>query len=399
MVISSRFHSGLIWTLSALLTLGSFAYVASKTVLLSGDTIDFGYIWLAGHMWLDGVSPYSSEYARLGKELFAEGNAPGIWVYPPHWWPIAGLASLPAHDHAQFFWQIASGIFLIAGCAVAGWAVHRYVAPLTPLRFTSMLAFACLSSTSATALALGQTSTLIMLAASIFVLAYLSRSEGWMTVALVLLMLKPQLGIVFSALLVPTPYWRRSLLIAVVSVIVLSSPTFAIGGFGQFVRDFLTGLSQYGQLESNLPHMMTSVRFVADQAFGVNFSSIVLAVIAAGVAAFLPWIFDKAEFAAQGERDAAMLTSLYGVALSIVPLHTYDLCFAAPLVALTARAPSAVQLAVGVVLLIVFRANNLESLLRVEEAVNEGVPLTTYALFALMVTSLPLALPKRNRSP
>lgn len=337
----------------ALAALGA-AYLASKSIFLSELAVDFPYIWLAGELWSADIDPYSDAFRSAGREFFSHQHAPEIWFYPPSWWGISTFLALLDYDTALWVWRTGGAVMLCVGLVTVERGMQAIGKP--PGRIAMLLAFAwaCLFSGTATSLSLGQTSLLSFLGLCLYLASVLTVNRPILIAALVLLMLKPQIGLPFCAFLLP---WRRywlSLVVAALISVVLALPALQLSGLGPFLSTYLVQLGEHALLEPNHPRETTGVRILAWNLSGLIIEPLVLTGIAA--------VFGLALGFFAAARDHAMeryLALLVAVSALILQLHIYDLMMLALVILLCTGVLSWSRglMAAGFVMLV--RANNL----------------------------------------
>ncbi|MFT3730791.1 MAG: glycosyltransferase 87 family protein [Hyphomicrobium sp.] len=366
----------------------SLLYLLLKTVGNGQQTVDFQFIWLAGHMWNQGKSPYSPEYAVLGDAMFT-GNRPEYWFYPPNWWPIATLTGLLRYEEAQTVWRGISGGAVISGIIILGQAAHQYVTSVSLIRWAALIAFTCLSSSTASAFALGQTTPFIFFGMACFVCGYVAKSRIWTVVGLVLMMLKPQVGVVVCAFLLTS--WSGIIAVTLAAAIVLLTavPALVQAGVMPFLKYFIATLAAHGALPPNAPHSMTGVRYLVYELGGGNVDVLILTVLACFSAFVLGFVRSR-EKHRSAETDALDLSILLMIILFFVPLHIYDTFIVAPIIVLMTPLSTLLQWILGIGLLIIFRANNLAELTGLDDPETQyslGVRFMTIA-FTIMLGAL-----------
>jgi len=348
----------LTWILLAI----ALAYLLLKTVFLQQDAIDFKYFWLAGHIWSMGDNPYSQTFWDLGEEMFVGTNRPRTFFYPPNWWAIAVPFSAVDYGLSSVFWRLLSGLMVVAGCAVALSAHHNRVQTLSPLIWAATVAFASLMTATAVNLALGQTSAVVFLATACFLAGFLKDHRPLMILALVLLTLKPTVGILFWVFLVAFPRWWPTMAISTGIVLVLCLPAFVTSGPVTVLVSYLKGLGAHGSLAPNAPPNMTGLRNLTYTLTGAELS--VLLLTALGCMVFIALALRFRAAPETESRDRALLIGTLLACLSVIsPLHVYDSTLLALLIPLAFTLPPTGRLIALTALAAAFRPNNLATVL------------------------------------
>lgn len=329
-------------------------YLSKKALFDDADTVDFKFIWLAGRLWNDGISPYSQDFRAAGESLFVGLNRPTHWFYPPNWWPVSATAALLPYETAGALWRAISASMIILGSYVAIKAFDRSPQAAEPWRWIIFIGLATTSSATAITLSLGQTAALTFLGVSLFIYAYLHDRRGIMTAALILLMLKPNIGIVISAALLARRFWWGSLAAASAVTLAMAAPPLISNGLIQVFQGYLTELAYFEEDPSNFPSVMTGLRHWVYLFAGVDLPA--LGMVGAGVvAAFLVGTRQDQD----KEKKSSLLFLLISLSALFVTLHLYDAIFLFPLTLLCMRWGRVKQALVLVAALILFRTNNL----------------------------------------
>jgi hypothetical protein len=342
--------------LAPLAALGlGLAYLASKT-FDAGPSADYQFIWLAGLMWADGIDPYTQAYHALAEEMFPDGRVPHAWYYPPNWWPVAtAMARLPFEASLEA-WRILSSGALILSCILVTWATVGLTSTRGFATFAALAAGASLFSATPIFLSLGQTSVALILGMALTLVALVRRSRVLAALGVVLLMLKPQLGLPVSIFLLMSPYWWPSLLAAAAATLAAAAPAVALPGLPGFLSAYLEIISGYDGHGPAHPANMTGLRTLVFAATGVSGASLVHIAVACGAAAVLG--------ALHARRDSgALLFAMVALLAFLVPLHLYDLTFLVMGLAFLPSLSSRDQRLVAILCLPLIRANNLERVL------------------------------------
>lgn len=353
---------------------------------LGGRAVDFPYILTAGRVWMAGADPYGPAFTAAGAGTLPAGAA--AFAYPPNWWVIAvGLAALPA-GVALIAWKLLN---LVAAGAAGLLFVRsaRRLQPDTP-DWLPYLFLACLFSCGAmaAALRLGQTSILILLGLALLIDG-LAFERGWRQVlGLVLLLLKPQIGLLFLLLALTRPRMRSVAARGCAATAAACLPTlFSLGLAGTFhsAANFLANLGSYDMLPWNWPTYMSGAPFLF-AAIGLRLSPLAAVAIA--------WVV--ADIALRG-RQTDSVTAFWlvsaGAVVAIIPLHLYDFVLCIPCVLLLPELRD--RTTAGLVLLcavLVWSANDLARALFLLRGGSEYAYWTATRLQAGLLTLAGMAL-------
>lgn len=337
-----------ITTVSILLAMAGAWYLC-RVALSAADEAgyDFRYNWLAGRLWLQGVSPYLPGYQEAGTALIVRGHVPELWVYPPNWWAISTTLGLTGLAEANVAWNLL-GVGLAALSSVMLVRAflrcrrgHVLALPVVgdvfdwgwALVLLHFFATAGLEATALT-LAIGQTSLLVLFGVSL-ILYGASRARLPLAAAgLAVVLLKPQIGVVFLCVLPLAGPWARQLVLAGLGIsAVLAVPAAVVDPSVamQFVRNVT---SNDGYTVANLPQAMTGVRLAVWELLGRDAGSIVA--VAATVGAALLLARRSVRLAVDATPHVLVwqvVTLTVAVILAMAPLHYYDfvlVCTLAP---------------------------------------------------------------------
>lgn len=334
------------------------AYLGVR-IATGGDTIDFKYIWLAGDLWGDGINPYSGAFVARGETLFQGGNIPLFWVYPPNWWLISSAFGAMPYEVAGLVWRSLSAASLLVGCATVSHTMLGQFQRTPPLVHLAFWLICATMSATAISLSLGQTSMLMFLGVSLFVSALLRENRSLMAVSLVILALKPTLGLAIAAALFPNRRWWPAIVVAGGATVLLTLPAVFQHGLAEVFGNMLDRLRDYGQTDVNRPPEMTGIRHLADRLFGIElgtFQCLAMGILTNILFGFVLY---------RASPGATVKLIIAGILVStgfFVPLHTYDLIFICLVVVLLSGQPIPLQLICVGCVAVVWRANNIEGL-------------------------------------
>jgi hypothetical protein len=330
----------LVRTAVALLILASAAFLILKA-RPAYRLIDFDCLWYAGYLWNHGLNPYGPDFDRLKATLFAGGEQPISWVYPPHFWIIvAPIARLPMMA-AQWVWNGLNLVLLVTGVALWGAVARSWALPAKAVAAALFVYLTFMTATGG-AFSVGQTSFLMWFGFALLAFGLTGKRDWAAAIGIAILLLKPQIGAVAFATLLVFPGKFRVAVMAGLLVGLLSLPALAIGGVTETILSFLHNLGNYRSIDYNLPDAMTGVSNLVAVWGGMNVSATVatgiavvlaplLFVISARATPFVPSEVEghpigKASLDfARDERVGRYLAITLGVIAALVPLHVYDL--------------------------------------------------------------------------
>lgn len=319
-------------------------YLLFKTYQVSSvATYDFKYIWLAGKLWLQGVNPYTAEYAEFARQNINQGHVPSMWVYPPNFYIPAILSGLTPVNLSSILWNVAGVVMIIASSALLTAAAlpisiktlpdtgflrlvrKRLTSPLN-LFFIHLGLMATLQATAIT-LSVGQTSILIYFGVSLLLYG-LKKNFKWTSgIGLAITFLKPQIGaIVLIVILLHKTNWMMFVRAAIVSA-AISLPAFIQSPLVIF--DWLRNVHRYdGYAVANMPQSTTGLRNVFWDLFSSDIgnmtSMIASLIVIGGLCITLKYLRRGMEAQSEAQHTAKMIIISSIAILALAPLHIYD---------------------------------------------------------------------------
>ena len=284
---------------------------------------DLGYFLVAGRTWANGGDPYGHDFLRSASDLVVPALA--VWAYPPQWWAFARAIALFDPASAAVVWKTANLVFLGLSLALlyplrwhAGKARHDVL-------FYAVVALVLTADSTRYSLLLGQTGMLSFLGLALF-LNGTARAQGWkQVIGLVVLLLKPQIGLPFLVILLADRATRTRGMIALlvsaiacVPALVVISPTGVLALTGRWLRN----LSLYGGMKWNSPLDMTGLAHLVALLGWRTPSLGGFALVGCLLACTTIWYDRRITGAASSLRP--WLKGL-AVLFAVVPLHIYDL--------------------------------------------------------------------------
>jgi len=170
---------------------------------LPNPGLDFRHFWVAGHVWMDGISPYGDAFGQRARELVSGGYIPEIWPYPPSLWlPTAGLAGFSL-ETAWAIWLALQTLCLIASGALVAYGLPEFRLPSRRggvvrvprlAVFGAILTLMTVSEPSTLSISGGQFSQFLLLAATLIVTGFVRGRDLPVIVGLVIFFMKPHIG-------------------------------------------------------------------------------------------------------------------------------------------------------------------------------------------------------------
>lgn len=302
---------------------------------------DFRYFWLAGRMWLDGLSPYGPAFPEAGARLVTEGHVPVIWPYPPNFWLPSVWLGFFGIDTAWRIWLVLQAAAMIATSAALafGMPVHRLPgseiagSPLSRTGFFGLhLAIVASSEAAFVSTHPGQFTYFLALGAALVVVGLIRGRTALVVVGVTILLMKPQIGLVVaSGLMASGGRAARAALAAGAASVLLVLPAMLIDPWA--IPNWLQTVRGYDDAAlANLPVAMTGLRNLLWVFGGVaigNAASMVVALAAGAAVARVLNPTARVSGQPTAERDADMVLAMLAVVLFLSPLHIYDFLIAA----------------------------------------------------------------------
>ena len=297
--------------------------------------LDFRYLYTAGKVWTEGASPYLEGWSNIIAQPHGE-LAP--FPYPPNWWAPSLLVAQLSPWGAHIFWQaVCLGSLVATAWCMAEVTVSRrsdyspfgswvanFVSPRMTVWFLTLLFMAYIVATkgSGTNAFLGQTGALVALGLAATVVGVALKVNWAISVGIILMLLKPHVGLPFAMLLLLPPTTRVPTLIGGIITGLSMLPPLLMHGPVEVVTSFLANVSIYGSRVENFPIAMSGVANFIFRASGFTLSP-VLSVLLSIPAAFAGWIWLKSRMPSHAS-ELALLTSTTLSVLFFVPLHDWD---------------------------------------------------------------------------
>ena len=363
---------------SALVSLAFLVYLAWPDP--DYDAVDFKYFWLAGTLWLEGVSPYGAEFKALGQAVYP-GDHINDFFYPPNFRPLASAIALFDHERAENIWAALS----VAAITMAAWQLallsKKFAWALSPQRMFCLfiLLIALGAHSGAIAVYIGQASPFLLLALTSLLLAGSRGAVVIATIALSVLLLKPNLSFPIIAAAVFMPNLRIAAFIACVVTGGLALFGLGLASTIENLTQYLANISSYNLLPENLPIHMSGPSFVYALFGFAAPSPLLLIILAAAIAgAMAHWRSRTKEIQLTPCDQITLILFAVITALAVMPTHNLDFLLATPIVLLIVRASGAVLVTMISGLFLIARSYSLSTIPR--EAVF-GEPTVWVGLF------------------
>jgi len=296
-----------------------------------------------GGMMGSGLSAYDLDAVRALRQDFIEHSM----LYPPNWFFPTIAFTLFGPTLASDLWFVGSVVALYVSCLII---LKIFFLPAVPknrlgeyLEFFSergtrlipltlgLFGFIALSKPFGMNVYLGNTGIIAYLGVCVLTFGMIRESRLLAVLGLVILMLKPQIGVTFAVVLLLDRFGRGVVIRAAIASILMAAPAFFFDDPAKIVSDYLLNMSVHGELGSNLPHRMTGIRNLVWRLSGSDMPTLVLLLASVGFAVLLSVIVRRSF---QNEVQKTLLTmAICACAVTIfVPLHDYDFLILMPVV-------------------------------------------------------------------
>lgn len=318
------------------------AIVLIMSVLPSGDyyAVDFKYFWLSGKLWSGGISPYGPELQMLGEQSFPDYRV-NPFFYPPNWVVISTLVALFDADTAAALWaSVSAGALVFASWQIAGLTGTDQASSSRTYRFLFILfALVVVAHSGSVAIHIGQPTPILLCALTSLLVAIQGQDRRLATVAMILLLLKPQfsLPVLLTAFLY-LPWIRKSTMLAGGVTMFLIAIGLGWSDPIQIVNQFLSNIGQYGTYPENWPIHMSGLSFLVAFVGGAAISAFVWLTVAVLTVILAGTIAQRrgADFSAPKD-STLLLVSVTVWTLCVLPTHNGDLLLVAPSILLWSR--------------------------------------------------------------
>ena len=381
----------------------NFAFAAFAAVLVVLLTqifsatalfVDFRYIWMAGRLWGEGISPYELVFTTRAASDFPEWTYPLlVWVYPPCWYPFALAFAQAPVDVAHRTASILALLSTIVGIWVV-WRSSQTVARRPDWALLAIMAFILSASVATVTIREGAAGFVAQLGLAFIIAALLRPNQFMMTIGIALSVFKPQIGLPMCVALLLIGGNIRPLILAAICDLLLSAPAFLLHPPVEMARAIIDLSSKYTGAEINLPNAMTGVGYFLANAglYDLSTGSSTLAAMAASSATAL-WVRYTDDNEASIRRKIAFAIPCFIV--GIVSMHPGDyiaVLFVIPLVLNFDRVSIAIC---SLCYLMIWRAENVMTFL-LHQPVEMSVGLISLGSTGLMLIAVVQVVAKRR---
>ena len=332
------------------------AYPIWRGFMVPTPDIDFRFYWLAGHMWVHQLDPYSSQFVTLGKDILPPHSS---WLYPPPWWPICMALGAFEFPVALNIWRAAAPAILLASTGVVIGLLSRELPKNDRiLVLASACAMAASMESTGNVLVGGQVSPVLVYAGiALIACATITDRKALLVAGLVLVALKPQVGAVVFLGFIFTPEHRRAVAIAILALLALSLPQLVQFGTQTTIVELLANMRNWDRITGNAPLGVTGLKHLLARV-DLILPTIACYLFAAVCACCAGFMFRRNRWSLQ-----ALGLLIAGLA-AFLPLHNYDLTILVLLAAILIATDASITARSMILcaLLVTFRPSRMEAL-------------------------------------
>ena len=302
-------------------------YLVSKVVMAPSlgpkDYIDFQDIWFAGKLWASGKNPYDGS-------LFPNDQHLSTWFYPPYWYPFVVPFGLLPFQSALSIWKALNLSLLIGG----NYLMARAVADLAQQKWLPLFLagtfYVCFMHAGPAALWIGQTSIIVYFGISALIFGLVKARPPMLMLGLLLLALKPQIGIVAFAAVAALKTYRWAVIPPSIICLLNSAAITITANFRASIEGFIANLPRHSEHDANSPPHLTGLIHILDSFWSIHGGlvvtlSILSAAILCAVVAFYQLPIGKPRTIESAWQTAAGLAVFLATTFFITPLHYYDM--------------------------------------------------------------------------
>ena len=343
------------------------AYLGQKAFFDDPFSLDFKYFWVAGEVWANGESPYTSAFSDLGAVLFPNENQLYVWAYPPNWWPVSMFLALFEHQTAIGIWRAVSAAMILGGAYFLRQSLATQEIRVPGVWVALFIGFAATMQSTAYSLNVGQTGVLIYFGACLLSYGVLAKRQALVVAAVVLLMLKPHVGGLVSLFLVVRPQYFKSVVIAGAISFLFALPAFIVGGFSGTITGLLTNLSAYSGSDANVPGITFGLQSLIFWLFNIDKLGFGYYAVIALLTLFASWRLFPEKNNNTEEKVPQIMMREFSLVLAVIafvlPLHSYDLLFLLPVLFFSLYFRRYETIVIAAAFLIMYRYINVAELL------------------------------------
>jgi len=312
-------------------------YLFWKSCIATIDEVDFKFIWLAGVVWAKGGDPYSVTYFNTAQVIF-EGlktNVPQFWYYGPNWWPISRALAAFDLSTATLIWRLSIVALIVLGSLLFYWALPFFGYKISLIELAGFVGVVSLMEPTANTITIGQTAAIVYGGLAALALGLAANRWYLIVTGVIVMLLKPQIGLVFLPSLFVFRAYRFAVITALLITCLMALPSLIGHDLMTVFREYVAQAVIHGKQPSNLPPETTGLRHLIYALSGQTISSLSTTAIAILVVTAGTLVLRQNEGGMTANAINAWLFFAISSLACIVSLHTYDLIFLAPLLLLS----------------------------------------------------------------
>ena len=384
------------------------------------DGYDLRCLWIGGKLWAAGQNAYGPAFAAEYQMAFGPVPPGQFLNYPPFWFPLAAPLSLLSFQMACIVWRLFSFGMLLTATALTARLFAKKVRAHFWTIFLAGVGFATVMQPASFAFNLCQTSMLIFFGLAAIFYGISRRNQWALLSGLIVVALKPNIGVVVYVLVATMPEWRRTLVSAVAILMLAATPVLlwdpsdSLSGFFanlghyygfRFPADEWHGIAasdwlrlQGGDWASGWVHIRGPdwIEFVANSPVSMtglfHFTDALPRGLASGVLNTAAAIASIVVWRRSGGANEPRFARIALVVLLLVPLHVYDLVMLTiPAIFVLSRGTDPRMLPAWAGLLMCFRPGNITDLLGITPGFilrSQGPLVATVGLFLVAIAFL-----------
>lgn len=301
---------------------------------------DFGYLWVAGRLWLKGQNPYDTllflnEYQPHFEFKLKLERA--IFAYPPTWAPVTMFLALFPFQIALLLWTATNIISLIAIIVITAFWLksQNFKVFWQDMRLWLGACYCFLMQSNIALFFYGQTGIIATLGAILIIYATSQNAIILGIIGGYLLLLKPQLAVIlFTTLFVAKNY---KIIIGTMALTFLASGlAFLRNGVVENIQGFLGNLSKYTLADVNKADHLVGFKNLLYHYTSLDIPSKLLPVFGIIIGIVCGVLISRYRGSlARGVKKYRLIRLqviilTFTATLFLMPLHTFDLIFCAP---------------------------------------------------------------------
>lgn len=285
--------------------------------------VDFNYLWAAGKLWAAFETPYSSDYnAFMATTAALQYAGPPVqFFYPPNSILMTAPFGFLPYREATIVFGVANLLALALSSLLFALTLRKAGAARTIL-YPMLLHIGLIGAAWTAARPIFAYNAPMLIAyAALMLTIYGAAAQRLVpvTVGLIFILMKPQIGIPLCVACLFSPSLRPGAIAAIAATGVLSLIGLAPGGFIAPLQFFLENVAAYGEHAANQPDHTSGLGF-ALYGLGIDLSAFYYLAAALAGAAIVSRLY-AVKMAAALDRDFALIAIGVVTASFFLPSH------------------------------------------------------------------------------